>query len=70
MHGDAKKTDLAERLIAFERQLEEGIIDPKVKCFVVQSKRAPTTHMTPLVAASVFPNCSIVDTGHPSFLHS
>ena len=55
MHRDAKETELAKRLIAFKRQWEEGIIDPEVKCFVVQSKRAPTAHMIRSVAASVSP---------------
>ena len=31
----------------------EGIIDPDVKCLVVQPKRAPTAYMIPSVAASV-----------------
>ena len=55
VHGDAEKTELATRLIAFQRQWEEGIIDPDVKCFVVQSKRAPTAHMIRSVAASISP---------------
>ena len=55
VQGDAKETELAKRLIALERQWEEGIIDPEVKCFVVQSKRAPTAHMIRSVAASVSP---------------
>ena len=49
MHGYAKGTEL----IAFERQWEEGSMDPEVKCFVVHSKRAPTAHMTRSVVASV-----------------
>ena len=53
VHGDAKETELAKQLIAFERQWEEQIIDPDVKCFVVQSKRAPTAHMIRSVVASV-----------------
>ena len=55
IHGDAKETELAKQLIAFERQWEEGIIDPEVKCLVVQSKRAPAAHMICSVVASVCP---------------
>ena len=55
VHGDAKETELAKRLIVFERQWEEGVIDPVVKCFVAQSKRAPTAHMIRSMAASVSP---------------
>ena len=39
----------------FQRWWEEGIIDPDVKCLVVQSKRAPTAHTIYLVVASVSP---------------
>ena len=63
VHGDAKETELAKRLIAFERHREEGIINPEVKCFVVQSKRAPTAHMIRSVVASF---CCIARPSAPS----
>ena len=44
-----------KRLIAFERQGEEGIIDPEIKCFVVQNKLAPKAHRIPSMAACVSP---------------
>ena len=51
--GHSKETEFARQLIAFKRQSEEGIIDPDVKCFVVQSKSAPTAHIIRSVAASI-----------------
>ena len=55
VHGDAKETELTKQLIDFERQCGEGSINPKLKCFLVQSKRASTAHMMRLMAASVCP---------------
>ena len=56
IHRDAKEMEVAKRPIALSTHWEEGMIDPEVKCFVVQLKGAPTAHMICSVVASVRTN--------------